>query len=102
VSRPVQRTHAELQQAPPEVVSKWLHAGELHELLAGGDPGRHAGSEPEQEEQKPAPRPDAADQGARSKSGVEQVTENELRFMTASQIVAARKAGRLVDLGVGA
>lgn len=41
-----------------------------------------------------------ADQGART-NGAKQITEAELRSMTPEQIVAARKAGRFADIGVG-
>ena len=45
----------------------------------------------------------SADQGAREGSaGVKQVTEAELKTMTPEQRVAARKEGRLTELGIGA
>lgn len=45
----------------------------------------------------------SADQGARDgQTGVKQVTEAELQTMTPEQKVAARKEGRLTNLGVGA
>lgn len=48
----------------------------------------------------PRPRP-GADQGARPKAA-NQVTEAELASLSPEQIVAARREGRLADLGYGA
>jgi hypothetical protein len=75
---------------PVAEVSRALHAGELREILAGRDPGHLEPVTPAQ----------SADQGARSDGSVSQVTTEQLRSMSASEIVAARRAGRLRSIGV--
>ena len=65
----VQRSGAEVANAPAEVVSEWLHEGALADLMNGNDPGK---PDPiKQPVADPAPEPpsasDSADLGARGR-----------------------------------
>lgn len=101
LAKPVQRSGAEVSNAPPEVVSEWLHAGELTDLMNGRDPGKLPPITPAAD---PAPDPPAAtnpaDLGARGESApTGQITDRaQLARMSAEQIVAARRSGRLNHL----
>jgi hypothetical protein len=102
MSKPIQRSLAEVRQMPSGEISRALRAGELDELMAGRDPGGSATDEfavflaghiggP----------PATADQGARGDPPLGQITDpSVLRGMTPEERVAARKAGRLMSLGI--
>ena len=97
---PVQRTQVEVDQAPPEVVSAWLRAGELQDLLAGRDPGSTEQPPEPPAEQQVDQRGDP-ELGVRGTPVAGDITDpSELANMSPEQIVAARKQGRLRSIGV--
>lgn len=72
----VQRSLAQVQRMKAEEINRALKAGELSELLAGRDPGDDA------------PPIEKA----------EQVTREQLKTMSSTEIVQAHNEGRLADL----
>ena len=83
-----QRSKAEVENMSAEQISRALHAGELEDYLTGQDaPALDQSAEPE-----PASPPSIAER--------DQLTEADLERMTPEQIVAARKQGRLISIGV--
>jgi hypothetical protein len=89
-----QRSAAEVANAPAEVISEWLRTGELTDLLDGRDPGKS----PPLPDPAPDPPANPADLGAHPVAPTGQLEAGDLRRLSADQIVAARKAGRLDKL----
>lgn len=90
-----QRSAAEISNAPAEVISEWLRAGELVDLLDGNDPGKPPPVRKSVADPAPDPPRGDPDLGARPVAPTSQLEAGDLRGMSAEQIVAARKAGRL-------
>ncbi len=99
IEKPTQRSGVEVENAPPEVVSEWLHAAELTDLMNGRDPGvpppiMQPVADPALD--LPASDPDLGARGTQPETG--QLDAADLRRMSAKQIHEARKAGRLDKL----
>jgi len=99
----VQRSGAEVVNAPAEVISEWLHEGALADLMAGNDLGKPDPiKQPVADPPADPPSASEADLGARGRPAKDQLEAHQLGRMSPEAIVAARKAGRLDKLlGIG-
>lgn len=98
--KPEQVSGAEVRNMPPEEISRALRDGELEDYLAGRDPGVPEPIARASDTSVTDPPANAADQGAMGEQAeTGQITDRgQLAKMSAEQIVAARRSGRLNHL----